>query len=608
MSDTVNGIVGATLGVGKYVVNDYVIELQPAAEGYGYTMTVRRGTETQTAALYGLTPAQYDAMAGMLEAAQAARDGAQADADRATNILEQLLEVAPEDYATLVARVSGVEAALEDIFNAPRFGVSGVGGSATELTRIWDSVGRTATPSTDSVEGHSDFDGYAPFNRRKCVGSWSAGDGRAVFTVRAYEGDPDYAEDGTMGDFVAVEVTPFYYYEQDGVLGVSALNYPGWRVHPVCVDGEGRVRARTYLPCYALALKDGRAVSLPGLNAQYGGYLAHRQNAMRYADAGAAQYAVIEPTAVWHYEWLLQTIEFATQNMQSVMAGATNMRRNAADVIQAVPGPNRVVVGPRGADFVVGQMVYLIRFDENADVSMYNAVTALQKCAADGTPDDSGAYWLVTYGGPDRSAAINVRSSAIESRPWITGATAGWAPGVSAVLGHTGSPVDNQSGRYPMRYRWRENVYGNINVTALDLAAIRVSEGGDHYRLEWYYLSDPAKFTPANFDREALTDPAGGWVKLDADTPQSSYANGYIAALAADPRYPHVKTPCLTTGGGADLYYGDYAYLVYAHEVRTARRGGHVNGGTAAGPCFCNALHAPAASGWYYGATLNFLQ
>ena len=96
------------------------------------------------------------------------------------------------------------------------FGVSGVGQSSPTLTRLYDAVGMTATPSTDTTEGSSDFDNFAPFNRRKCVGNWTAGTNKAVFNVQAYEGDADYAEDGSMGDYVAVEVEPFYYYDQDG--------------------------------------------------------------------------------------------------------------------------------------------------------------------------------------------------------------------------------------------------------------------------------------------------------------------------------------------------------------------------------------------------------
>ena len=168
-----------------------------------------------------------------------------------------------------------------------RFGVSGVGQSSPTLTRLYDAVGMTATPSTDVTEGSSDFDNFAPFNRRKCVGNWTAGTNKAVFNVQAYEGDADYAEDGSMGDYVAVEVEPFYYYDQDGILAVSTYQWPGYKIHPVCVDYDGNIRAKTYLPVYALAQDgNGKAVSLPGFQNQRGGYNDLRNYAATYNATG----------------------------------------------------------------------------------------------------------------------------------------------------------------------------------------------------------------------------------------------------------------------------------------------------------------------------------
>ena len=67
---------------------------------------------------------------------------------------------------------------------------------------------------------------------------------------------------------------------------------------------------------------NGKAVSLPGYQNQRGGYNDLRNYAKTYSDTGASAYAMIEPSAVWHYEWLLMTIEFATTNMQTIMYGA----------------------------------------------------------------------------------------------------------------------------------------------------------------------------------------------------------------------------------------------------------------------------------------------
>ena len=488
-----------------------------------------------------------------------------------------------------------------------RFGVSGVGQSSPTLTRLYDAVGMTATPSTDVTEGSSDFDKYAPFNRKKCVGNWTAGDGKAVFNVQAYEGDADYAEDGSMGDYVAVEVEPFYYYDQDGILAVSTYQWPGYKIHPVCVDYDGNIRAKTYLPVYALAQDaNGKAVSLPGYQNQRGGYNDLRNYAKTYANAEVASYAMIEPSAVWHYEWLLMTIEFATTNMQNIMYGAASMRYNNGDTITAVPGANKVVMGAAGSNFVIGQTILLYAsYDQSVNVNLYNRITNIQKCDASGNVDSSGSYYLITYDGTDRSPSVGWY---ICSRPWCTGATAGYAPGVNAVKGHTGSPVSNTSGKYAMRYRWRENVYGNQNMTTLDLADLRVADG-DSFYLDWYFLADPRKYVPyGNYSKADIQNTAKGWVKLGVSTPVASYVNGYVKELGFDSAYPWVKVPILTTGGSASTFFSDYANLVNSTEVRAVRRGGYVNYGATAGPCYFNAHNAVSSAHWSFGATLYMLQ
>ena len=160
-----------------------------------------------------------------------------------------------------------------------------------------------------------------------------------------------------------------------------------------------------------------------------------------------------------------------------------------------------------------------------------------------------------------------------------------------------------------MRYRWRENVYGNQYRTALDLADVRVSEGNDVYHLEWYFLADPRKYMSyGNYDKTVLNDTSKGWVKLGVTTPAASYVNGFIKELGADSDYPFVRVPVLTTGGSSSTYYCDYASLVNSSEVRAVRRGGHVADGAIGGPCYFNASNAPASASWHFGAALCFLQ
>ena len=503
-----------------------------------------------------------------------------------------------------------------------RFGVRGVGGSSTVLTRLWDAVGLTATPGTDQSTAQSDFDEFPVFNRKKCVGSWSIVDGKAVFTVQAYEGDADYAEDGSMGDYVAVDVPPTYWYhdETKGILGISGGTHPGWEPHPVCVDENGDVRAHTYLPVYALA-KDanGHAVSLPGYDPIFGSYKALWDAARTYGDGSSlANAAIIEPSVVDHYEWLMMTVEFATTNMQTVMQGAVSMPYNTGHTITAAPGANKVVLTAAiGNLFVVGQTIY-IGADHGttpSGVSAYNHITAIENCNADGTLNASGTYRLITYDGTDRTASITANTTKVSSRPWITGATGGHASGVGAVLGHTGSPVSNSDAKHPARYRWRENPYGNQNMTALDLFNARTADD-ESYHLDWY-VNDQLRhrgatlYYPSTTSKPDLTDlqaSANGFRKLNTMTPVSSYADGYIREEGFDEDLPCFRVPTLTKTGSATTFFADYANLVLSNAVRAVRRRGNVTTGAAYGPRYVNAYTAPSTGNWSYGAALYMTQ
>ena len=502
-----------------------------------------------------------------------------------------------------------------------RFGVKGVGGSVAALQRLWDAIGLTSTPGTDQVACASGFDNFPIFNRRKCVGSWSLVGTKAEFTIQAYEGDADYAEDGSKGDYVAVDVTPVYWFhdETDGKLGISAGAHPGWEPHPVCVDADGNVRPHTYLPVYPLALVNGKPVSLPGYDPFFGNYKNVWDKALLYGDGSLAAKAIIEPSIVDHYEWLLMTIEFASTDPQTVIKGAVSMPYNTNHKITAAPAANKIVLTASiGNEFVVGQTIY-IGADHGTtptDVTAYNHITSIENCNADGSLNSSGTYRLVTYDGTDRTSSITADTTKVSSRPWITGATNGAASGVSAVLGHTGSPVSNSSGKYPFRYRWRENVYGNMNMTCLDLFNARTADGGT-YHLDWYYNDGLHKqgsdlYYPSSTSKPDLTDlttEANGFRKLTTTTPKEYYLDGYIKEEGFDEDLPCIRVPTKTgSPASATTYYADYASLVSSYAVRAVRRRGYLSSGAFSGPRFVFANLAPSYATWNYGAALYFIQ
>lgn len=501
-----------------------------------------------------------------------------------------------------------VYAYIDDAVNsAPKYGASGVGGSPHKLTTLWDAVGLTAMVGTDVVNPayRNDFDSLHPFARRKCVGTWSEPDekGRAHFTVNAYLGDPDFAEDGSMGDFVAVEVRPLWFTQdlENGVIGVSGGKQTGWMPHPVCVDEDGNIREKTYLPCYDLAVdENGHAVSLPGYHTAWNHYQGLRNTCRTYGGGNNA--AHLEPMAVRHYEWLLFTIEFATTHCQSVMMGAASIPHSADDKV-ALDGTDVnyvVVTAAIGNKFVVGQTIYIgTTFSTSASADALNIITAIEPCDPDGTPNESGTYRRITYSG--RTNTVTAGTTTISSRPWITGSC-------NDVTTPSGSPVSNTSGKYPMRYRYRENIWANCYSTCNDLFGVLAGAGTDDdpYHIIWHYLIDPDWF-PASSSSPNASDFAGeSFVQLDQIT---EHVSGYIKKIEADPDHPECIVPVSQTGGGSTTYFADYAYIVNGTvAIRSVRFGGYVSAGSNFGVLCFHAYTPVSTSYWTCGGGLYFRQ
>ena len=491
-----------------------------------------------------------------------------------------------------------------------RYGVSGVGQAASTLTRTFDSVGMSAQVGTDGDNSSvvNDFDNAYPFKRRKCVGNWTLEDGRAKFTVNAYYGDADYTEDGTMGDYVAVECPLCYYSFENGNLVVSGYKYDGYRAFDIfCRDhDQNQTLEKIYLPAYALALKDGHAVSLPGLDNEQGAYKTLVDACRTYDGDGVEDIAHLEPYAVGFYEWALMTVEFATQNMQSIMYGCANLRSADADTITFIDATHGVASGNYLASRVPGEYVCISTATSHTSAT-YKAthkIVSCVRCTENGTPDSSGTFNLLELEDLGKNYFTYSTGTAYQlaGRPYRTGACNG-------VSTPSGSPVDNTSGYYPCRYRWRENPYGNQYHTIADLFNQRIGTGDSDYYLQWYLLLDPSAYTPSTTSKPDATDLAtSAFALLDVGTDHSHYVNGYIKSEQRSAEFPDVRIPYETSGGSATTYMCDYAYLVLSLVVRSVRLAGSWFSGASDGPLCVFAYFAPSSASAYYGGDLCFTQ
>lgn len=515
---------------------------------------------------------------------------------------DTVLASIPEDYTTLNNEVEELKSRV------PKYGASGFANENPTLTRLYDAIGLVAEVGTDGDNSlvRNDFDDLAPFNRKKCVGHWEAGTDRAVFVVEAYESDPDYAEDGTMGDYVAVDCTPAYVWEsEDGdIRAVSPVKLNGFRPFACLAskDNPAVCREHTYLPVYALAFdENGHAVSLPGYSNRQGDYASLLNAAKQYANTDVQQYCHLMPDDVAFYEETLYDIEFATHNCQSIMQGCAGLRHSNDDRVEMVDATHWIIKNYY-ASRVAGEFVSIQPVSIDINSAKYYAshkIVSIERCDADGTPNASGTCQLITTEdlglGRTYEAGTEYR---IAARPYNTGACSG-------VSTPSGSPVSNSDSFHPMKYRHRENVFGNQFQTTMDLFDLRIGEEGA-YELEWYKMKDLDAGVARNYSAADME--GDNFVKLGYVTPTEDYKSGYITDEVFDRRYPDNKIPVVGTGGSASKYVCDYAYLVSSAVLRSVRRFGNWNNGSNDGFGNRNANNAPSNSNANYGGGLNPIQ
>jgi hypothetical protein len=518
-------------------------------------------------------------------------------------IYEIVDDQAREDVSEVKADLTQLTKRVDDIEEAEglhRYGVSGIGQSASALTRIWDSVGMTAQVGTDGDNSGvvNNFDDVTPFNRRRCVGKWHLENGRSVFHVHAYLGDENYTEDGSLGDYVAVECPRAYYYLKDGVLGVSAHHYPGWRPFDIFCRNHNPEDTFEYyyMPAYALAIKDGHAVSLPGLANAQGDY-ASLMAAARTYDGSTNVNAVTMPMAVNFYEWALFTVEFATQNCQAIMQGCAGLRHSNDDRA-TLREDGKWLLNNYYASRVVGEAVSIQPTNVDINAASYlpsHVITSITRCDDDGTPNANGTYTLIET--DDLGLAreyVAGESYRFAARPWLTGSCNG-------VSTPSGSPVSNSNSYYPCKYRWHENPYSNQYKTVCDLFNMRVGTDDSDYSLEWYFAPDPTAISGNPTASSLATD---AFELLDVGTDHDNYVSGYIKSKQYSAEIPDVWIPHVTTGASASTYFCDYASLVNSSVVRSVRLGGAWAAGALAGFSLCLASYAPGSSDASFGADL----
>lgn len=411
-------------------------------------------------------------------------------------------------------------------------------------TRVGDAVGLKTDYVIDGVfqlnNGNNDFDSIFPWcDMRLCNLSFDT-NGEKVVT---YQGESGFMLDGTNGE-VMVEIPKFYSMrERVGNVekwAISGEPKSGFSVEPAFIV-DGVEQDYVYVGAYNSSAEKNGVFTYSGDFAEANQTLA--QYIAKFNAVGLQSYDL----SIFLMLQKLITIEFGTRNIQNYMGGLGRLpywTSNTTNVINGF-GANYFTfakgVGQGIMDaFWVGERIKVNPSGTSEqDLTYARVITAIE---------DIGDDIKVTYDGADLSPVLFV------------GAGVGCAPqknGLANGIGyHTGranfapnSSISNYVS--PMRYRYIENVYGNVWEL---ISGLRV-------RNQKYYYSFEPDYN------ESVTALNNKWETLNYDAPlQGDYPssnNGFIVKQGYDRNKRNINFPLVvgqSNGGGRDKYFGDSFY------------------------------------------------
>lgn len=282
-----------------------------------------------------------------------------------------------------------------------------------------------------------------------------------------------------------------------------------------------------------------------------------------YAEANGAGYQQLD-IHVYDMLQVLFTIEFATLDSQSKMAGWTSGQYNAAHALTAdTSAANTIVVSnATGAAFAVGQPIGLGTGAGSTSVFYGRNITQI-----DVDTPGAGSTTITVDGAAFNAVTGNVI--------WNCGWKSGFSSGIAAT---SGSLAHNTNGKNPFHYRGVENVWGNV-WQFVDGYNINDNQG--------WFCKDADDYASNVF---AAPYEKIGYVNEDA--------NGYVKYMGFDPVNPMVEMPVDVSSN----LYKDYYYQ--SSGQRIAFVGGDWTFGGFAGLWRWYLYHSSAAAVVYIGGRL----
>ena len=463
-----------------------------------------------------------------------------------------------DDMDVQVIRIDKLEVAKIKKYGAKFTGSNSIG------ERTDDAIGMVANVAVDDQIVVNDFDKVSFFNRPICNGYHDA---TGKYNVMAYRGEPGF--DFTGGIFppyavkseVFYECTPFYWNGSYDSPSATATPCEGYNLAPMFPNAIDKV----YLPTFWMAEVDGKPTSRSGLLPGYYSLNSGMLSAKTYNTN-----AHTETMAVRMSEYVLQLIEFATKDVETVMMGANVLSYASATDIATVSevGVNRIVLGNAiAAKYVVGQTIVIGTTSNTTNVATERSITAIV--------DYDASNKVVTFDG----AAVNIAvGNFVSSRVWKNGAT-------DIVVASSGSPVSNISGKYPCIWRGKVDPWANGFSIISDILIQRTGAGTveSPYVYTPFYLPDPRKYSNGVITAD--------YIELNF---KLSSTDGYAKTFGIDSRYKWIGLT-KEVGASSTTYLAAY-YQFPRYDVCVVCVGGGFNHGRSCSPVCFSCDSAPSGS------------
>lgn len=437
-------------------------------------------------------------------------------------------------------------------FKAKKYGVK-FSGSNPVGVRTYDAVGMVANVGVDDEIVVNDFDKVSFYNRPVCCGHH---DSNGNFLVHAYEGEPGFARDGSNGD-VYYECTPFYWNGSYEEPVVSEAEFEGSILAPMFDSPDKKV----YLPCYWASLtSEGKYRSISGQYPEWSSLNGHMEKCRK-----TNTNAHTETIKAHMSEYVLQLVEFATKDLQTIMMGSCYLPfdwggKKHVTTLETTNQNYLVMSKEKAKDFVIGQSIVV--YNKWSDRRF---ITKIEDY--DGT--NSAIYF---EGQEPLTLTVNTEMGGY---PYRTGMT-------DNVKASSGSHVSNTDGKHQCKWRGKEAPWADGFSFLSDIIK-QIEDDGKHYI---YWLSDPKKY-----NNGILTE---DYVKLNYNV---SATEGYAKTLGVDKKYPFAAITD-QVGASSNTYLGAY-YYVNNTKLTVAYVGGYWSSGRYCSPVYFYLRYAPSVDPIY---------